>query len=832
MGTFVYAPGAEIRIGTERWGIIDVSDDCIAGMLQINVNRQHEVSFTLSNPKHKYDGVFMPNDRITIKLKRQRWLQVFSGYLNKVPVVSTWPGSVNFTASCTLKILANRLYDSGAIATTDLFNRFVSADPDSTGTSTDGNLSERAIATLVEMGEWPEDKIHIAELPNAWWATVSDLWTRVRPVLESSIIATVESGASIYGSGTYAPVDGAMVNSSNDDPSIMGPSSMTASDLVDWWTEKHGSNTPVNGSREDICNWYITIGASEGVRGDLAFIQATVETGWFSGATSHWRDKFNPAGIGAYDNSPGSSHGYGTPQEGILAHIQLLKKVVFGNEVALSNADVAATWGGTNVQTLNGLTRNWATDSSYGTTVGNRYRAALENSGKTTQGSGTTPPTPASQYNPASGAPTTPASQYNPNSGSAGTGWVFPAPGYKADMSDNFGADRSWNRPPGASDTTHDGVDIGCPNGSVIVAAMGGTVTRIVSDVGSSAGRNVKITDANGDTFTYMHLSSIAANLVQGGPVAKGQQIGLSGSSGAREDSYSPHLHFEWRPGGGEESDPYDILVAAADDGTVPADPMLSSNFATQEYTDLSASLVGPRMLLNDQGSSVLNLAGSFLAAGMRDYCSAPNGDFISWYPDYFGTYNMAAKLVLEDIELTDFSLGWSDDGFVTHQFVVGSIAGYGGDVQPDEAVTKMLTTMGVATIEFPEILEALLGPNAPDWTQAEAIMERFGPRVDKQDYAAVISPEAEFYMAVKLFAENWAKQFRSTVDISFMPELWPGMILQIPSRGVQFYVEQVTHNWSYTSGFTTSISIIAPASLDGSLPFLPRAGDSTDGFA
>ena len=122
-------------------------------------------------------------------------------------------------------------------------------------------------------------------------------------------------------------------------------------------------------------------------------------------------------------------------------------------------------------------------------------------------------------------------------------------------------------------------------------------------------------------------------------------------------------------------------------------------------------------------------------------------------------------------------------------------------------------------------ILESILGTNSPAWTKTAALLSRFGPRVDTQTYSAVVSPEAEFFMAVKFFTENWAKQFRSTVDISFMPELWPGMIMQVPSRGVQFYVEQVSHQWSYSGGFSTSVSLLAPASIDGSLNFLPRAG-------
>lgn len=839
-GTFIYAPGSQIIIGSAQWGSIDVSDDIVSGSVTINTNSQHELSFVLENNRHKYDGVFMPNDRITLKLKRKRWLPIMSGYLNTVPFASTWPGSVSFTASCTLKRPFYRLYDSGAIATTDLFNSFTTGDPDAQGDDGDGGLGYRVQKILTEMGDWPEDKIHIAQLPSQWWQTVSGLWEKIRPTLENSIVDTAASGASVYGSDVAQLPPGVMVGGSPANPSLMGPQSMTQDELHAWFSAnaQYGSGKSYSAAipPERMVALYMGTGRSEGVRPDLAFIQACWETGWFMGTNDVRINNF--AGIG---HPSGKSQGiaFDTPQDGVLAHVQLLKRAAMGNDAAVAsfaNKNMEVRWAGRVGPLLSDIAASYAEDGSYFVKVTAFWQAALTHA-KRTQNNGTTFNSGGSggsgggSGTSSTGTGSTLAqavakagASTAQGAGTAAGKWVFPVPGGTYSQ-DSYG---QWRNANGKTDShRHAGVDISAPQGTPIYAVVGGTCE--VPPKSNSAGNYVIVKAADGAKFRYLHMMDGGVLVSPGQVVKAGQQIGKVGATGC-PDPTAYHLHFEWRPQGGDgfegTQNPNAMLGGANPDGGTAAVPLLTANADTYEYTDLSASLIGPRMLLNDQGSSVLSLVESFVTAGMREYCSAPNGDFISWFPDYFGNYGKAAKFVLEDIELTDFTLDWSDDGMVTHQFVVGSIGGYNAEVQPDEAVTKMLTTMGVATIEFPEILEAIVGADHAEWMTADALMERFGPRVDKQDYAAVVTPEAEFYMAVKLFMENWAKQFRSTVTISFMPELWPGMLLQIPSRGIQFYIEQVSHNWSYTSGFSTSVGICAPAAMNGKFTdLLPKAG-------
>lgn len=85
----------------------------------------------------------------------------------------------------------------------------------------------------------------------------------------------------------------------------------------------------------------------------------------------------------------------------------------------------------------------------------------------------------------------------------------------------------------------HTGIDIGVPEGTVIVSAMEGTV-ELVSSYGAY-GNHIKIT--NGEVMTlYAHCKTIYVK--EGDKISQGQQIAETGSTG---NVTGPHLHFEIR---------------------------------------------------------------------------------------------------------------------------------------------------------------------------------------------------------------------------------------------------------------------------------------------
>ncbi|HEU0031934.1 MAG TPA: peptidoglycan DD-metalloendopeptidase family protein [Kofleriaceae bacterium] len=78
--------------------------------------------------------------------------------------------------------------------------------------------------------------------------------------------------------------------------------------------------------------------------------------------------------------------------------------------------------------------------------------------------------------------------------------------------------------------------------GDTVVAAAGGTVTRVENLGSVSYGRWIEISHGNGYTTRYAHLSSQTVS--KGQVVRQGQKIGTVGSTGG---STGPHLHFEER---------------------------------------------------------------------------------------------------------------------------------------------------------------------------------------------------------------------------------------------------------------------------------------------
>jgi cell wall-associated NlpC family hydrolase len=244
----------------------------------------------------------------------------------------------------------------------------------------------------------------------------------------------------------------------------------------------------------------------------------------------------------------------------------------------------------------------------------------------------------------------------------------------------------------------------------------------------------------------------------------------------------------------------------------------------------LSTLLTGYRALMNDV--PFLPMVETICQASLRSFCAAPNGDFIAWFPDYFNVYNSLGTVSISDIELQDFTVNWSDLQMVTHQFTAGTYTAQSYDVNnPGGAVSvvNMMNTGGVATIDFPQILQELfhIDPNDPTFSTA-GIYQRFGARPNYQSLGTIVGPEAEFWYALYLFQMNWSMQFAATVPICFMPELYPGIIMQIPSQGFQAYVQSVQHDFNLgpNGGFQTQVTICAPSEMGSpGLWGFPKAG-------
>lgn len=144
----------------------------------------------------------------------------------------------------------------------------------------------------------------------------------------------------------------------NSSTSIMGVAVASYEQMYNYLM-KNNPNAP------DYIMTYLTEGAAEGVRGDIAFAQSCLETGFwrFGGDVSPYQNNFS--GLGATGNGePGNS--FSTPQEGILAQIQHLKLYAGDyntNKPCVDQRHFESIKG--KATTLGSLTHNWATGSGY-----------------------------------------------------------------------------------------------------------------------------------------------------------------------------------------------------------------------------------------------------------------------------------------------------------------------------------------------------------------------------------------------------------------------------------------------------------------------------------
>jgi murein DD-endopeptidase MepM/ murein hydrolase activator NlpD len=96
-------------------------------------------------------------------------------------------------------------------------------------------------------------------------------------------------------------------------------------------------------------------------------------------------------------------------------------------------------------------------------------------------------------------------------------------------FTDDWGQPRSGGRP-------HQGTDIFAPEGTPVVAVAAGSVSYGNDPTG---GGNTATVSANGNSYSYLHLSGFAGDARA---VVQGEVVGYVGMTG---NASGPHLHFE-----------------------------------------------------------------------------------------------------------------------------------------------------------------------------------------------------------------------------------------------------------------------------------------------
>jgi hypothetical protein len=296
--------------------------------------------------------------------------------------------------------LAKRLADARGKLARAAADAYVHGSPTQLGASLDAVLSARDVLDLSRdmklIGQYGSEHVQAAaryrdlkEEADAEVLYLSD--QRARIVAESSRLRVAVDEAAGWIADSQRRYDEAVeglerfhVVAVDADSPIRGPSLLTAEELAGFVRAK-GHEPRLTVSLDELARAFVEEGDAEVVRGDVAFAQSILESGWFSFPAGGQvdPDDNNFAGIGACD---GCDHGFrfDSARLGVRAQVQLLRTYV-SDDIGPDDLAYPSLLPGTfrlgfrgDVQSWNDLTGRWATASGYGTRVYALYRQMVD----------------------------------------------------------------------------------------------------------------------------------------------------------------------------------------------------------------------------------------------------------------------------------------------------------------------------------------------------------------------------------------------------------------------------------------------------------------------
>lgn len=794
--TLIYAPEVTIYIATQNNGVVDVSDDIVQGQVRRIVNGVSQASFVLNNRDHKYMGVLGRMDRVVIFMKRIKNIQVFAGYLDSVPAVALYTNTVNVRASCTLKLIQNTFWDQGLPESQMLLNqtKYVDLPSDSArsgiGAAADTGLGQMMAAVLEKVGGWKRDAIIIQNLPSAFLNIIADADAATNNA------QYVENLRKLLGFST----------SDNTSVDTSAPTSTT---------KVPKANKPSNGKTYTVAD-LVTIAKAVGFIGDSAVTAAAI----------------------SYASTRGNPNYISTGADG-EAGLWSLNKTDQPNVIRKDALDPIK--GGKLFYTFTKLGKDFSKSSSF---ANNAYKAYL------------------AQARAAAAKPDTNAITYDATT--------------TTDKSDSLTEPRidfinDQHTVPKYTDSTPEATLKGIYGNSAeevkgqlaTIMFQGRTIQvhkkaanafRTVDAALTAANLGYKINtmstfewrtrnNGSGTSALSLHSFGVAIDINEATNGSPAAGLGPNSSDfptafinvfkkngfewGGDWAGSKDYMHFQWM-GGGTFSDTETTPGTQSGNGTSSGDLQLSTFeegvfkylYMGKSIDPLSEGLQGDKAPVNDV--SLLSTIQGICSASLRSFMSAPDGSFIAFYPDYFGTMGSKTKMVIEDIELLDFGIDINDDSLVTDLFVAASTAQEydSGGV----SVANWYASSGVMNIRDQGAIKLLLGidPSSDPDFSPDNIYAKFGMRPLKAEYPNLWSGAFEKAQALYLFQKKWSEQYSTRVSFTFLPELYPGMRILVKSHGVEVYVEEVTHSFGYDTGFSTIATVSSPATVGGGIKGMP----------
>lgn len=898
MKTLVYSPDVRVIIGHGAQQY-DVSADIVRCSLHRAESSAASFFMTVANKNLRYTPKtgappFSRMDRIVVYMKREKMMQVFSGYLDTVPYKQLYPGEVSFKATCTAKRLMHTWWNPSLPASQPLLDQNWKDGTDGDGQpgGVDGGMGSMLRRILVQVGGWSPFNIHIQNFPTGFFqllqsqalkqAQDNSANDKALQAFEHSILmddispgpgatgganpnagpagsysgGALGAAAGVAGVGTVGYV-GQIVQAC--DEKGLGPliqtNTLTGAE-ADAGQTGEASRDAASQKAFQAINQANVDAQNANVNSDAAIIGvavAMVETG--GGTTIH--NYSNPAvpGSNAYGEGPPpfaanldscgifqqrNNGAWGTVDQRM--NPKQAAGMFFASMITKApnwrNMDPGAV--GQVVQQSAGSQGLYSAAVKLATQLVQTYRkggaatnTAVNGIGTAAGAVGSLGAAPSQNANlvPAA-ASVTPA--VGGAAGLGGIGGLANKPQPDSEGAVNFMLSKCGNTPyvwGGKGPSGYDCSGLVQAAFASINIRTGGDTYAIRATVpqipASQAGRGDIYEPETGHVTVLLGTppGCLVVSARTSG-VALPQQI-------ATQPWYAGPSMWYGRAclnGGPDPTSPYNPANLSIGSGTAPSGIDQTGSGSTQgssgsqepiarnlfdyifrpgAYAETTSQLwTGEKAFLD--GQPLIQIVTAVAQSSLRQWQSAPNGDLMFYYPDWWGLDGKPAVYELQDIELKDVKIDFSDDALTTHVYVEGDFSQLG---QSDQ-VSNWLDTAGVATVEDDWLYQRLIkvAPGQPESYSGQALMQRFGVRPLKETYAMAGSHELELILACQVFMEKWAQQFQTAISMTFMPQLMPGMRVILSGHGLSVYVTEVTHVCDFTNGFSTQAVIMAPS--------------------
>lgn len=855
MQRLVYTPRVYVFIKNSEDQIRDVSRYVTAGNVNRRTGAASTAEVTLRNPDRIFttpdeDGAaaFSPMDPITIYLKRVRGrpVRVFTGFLDKAPYLQLFPGTVTLRASCTLKKLLYTFFDPALPYTQSFLAEYGWApDPNNQGqwlsfnglndfrktqnqdsaeyhkitgndlaTANDGSVGELLYATMKRIGHWNPEDIYIEALPNGLFQRLAELAQQFESDNDEARREFEELMRRILGEGGYGSGAGVEVDLSGIDGSVA--------------EQVYEVGKRLNVPYKHMLAAFMT-GIVETNFHNLPYGDAD-SAGWRQERASLYPDPTNVPHSAKRFYEECRQLDRGQSAGDLAADVQRPREDLRYKYGAVRDKAVALLR--KTKQKVDGKDDQAAFDSS------------------STQGQGLDPQRVIRSRNNNKGDSSGSTKLVSPIKGLSVEGWPGPQGSY--------GAARSYG--------AHRGVDAPSTLGEPWYSITDGVVAAVNQNWAN--GQPMVLVRCTQEVKGYpkpLYLgygSFESVNVSVGQRVTAGDMLGKGGQHGS-----GPHLHFFLANNSGATNgtmDPTSFLKSAAQ-GQQPTggpgggssggadasagDPAIGGAAASAFYASINmptmmealeaTALGGQKSLMNDK--PLMPFVQQLCQASLREFMSMPDGKFLAFYPDYFGEmFHRKPYWLIDDIEILDGKVDLTDEALVTHMYVVGDTT-----MSQNDTLNSIFSS-GVVTIFNAFMADSVInrkpvddkrkredakkgsGPrpmtkNDPrgmdlvlDKDEAIQFLNRFGARPMVEDVPMIKHPFFEMFLAYQRFLTAWSRQFLTTFTFTFMPELYPGGKVGFPDHGLQMYIDEVTHSWDYTSGFTTQANLSSPAVMIG----------------